>query len=87
MNNRISAATTSITAASARPQDTTWGAPAPKHIGTKKMTTQPTAPPVAATLAFDASARSGAARTRRNPASISMRPMRKSRMYGLASGL
>ena len=84
MNHRISAATTSITAASARPQDTTWGAPAPKHMGTKKMTTQPTAPPVAATLAFDASASSGAISTRRNPASISMRPTRKSRMCGLA---
>jgi hypothetical protein len=87
MSHRINAATTSITAASARPQDTTWGAPAPKHMGTKKMTTQPTAPPAAATLAFDASARSGAASTRRNPASISTRPTRKSRMCGLASSL
>jgi hypothetical protein len=41
-------------------------------MGAKKMTTQPTAPLVAATLAFDASARSGAASTRRNPASISI---------------
>ena len=67
-----------------RPQVKRPGLPAPKHIGTKKMTTQPTAPPVAAALAFDASASSGAISTRRNPASISMRPTRKSRMCGLA---
>jgi hypothetical protein len=52
-------------------------------MGTKKTTTQPTAPPVAATLAFDASASSGAINIRKNPATINIRPTRKSRMCGL----